>query len=265
MTPVLPSSAGSSPKRVFCLFAHPDDESYSVAGTLALCVKNAAKVFIVFATRGEAGCDYEHGFSQGVVLGQKRTLEAQQACRVLGANPPLFLDLPDGDLSGVDDSSAQALVSDLLRRIEPHLVLGLGPDGAYGHKDHLCCYRWLNQAISDIPARMRPRSLWAAFPRGVFASLNTRLRHSHAAKFIENLRSEDIGVPEGKLDLKIDVSEVLDIKRSVLACHRSQLPNGKIESFLLYPPIVSFFATEMFVHAYGKVLSAGTNNPLDGL
>ena len=37
------------------VWAHPDDETYSMAGIMATAVKNGQQVICVTATRGEAG------------------------------------------------------------------------------------------------------------------------------------------------------------------------------------------------------------------
>ncbi len=259
------ATATGSAKRVLCFFAHPDDESYSVAGTAAWCAKNNARVWMVYCTRGEAGPNFHADSDSPLTLAQRRTKEAEQACRTLGINPPMFLDLPDGRLSQVDDLRAKDMIAELLVRIEPHLVLGLGPDGAYGHLDHVSCHRWLDDVISSLQHDEQARCLWAVFPKGLFSGLFKKLKASRPSLFSADMNPQDLGVDRDKIDLHFDVSALLDVKRKALSCHESQLPTGEIESFLLYPSLRTTLGTEMFVHAHGKALRAGATDPLQGL
>ena len=43
--------------RLLAVIPHPDDEAYSMAGTLALCAASGAQIKMICATRGEAGND----------------------------------------------------------------------------------------------------------------------------------------------------------------------------------------------------------------
>ena len=45
----------SQPRSLLTLFAHPDDEAFSMGGTLARYATEGASVALVCATRGEAG------------------------------------------------------------------------------------------------------------------------------------------------------------------------------------------------------------------
>ena len=82
---------------VVALFAHPDDEAYSAAGTLHLFVRRGDRVRVVSATRGEGGGD-----------AATRSAELAASCAVIGAEPPLFLDLPDGEVAAAQRARAGA-------------------------------------------------------------------------------------------------------------------------------------------------------------
>ena len=54
-----------STPRLLGFFAHPDDESFGMGGTLALYAQRGVAVHLVCATRGEAGemdAEYLDGF-----------------------------------------------------------------------------------------------------------------------------------------------------------------------------------------------------------
>ncbi|MEJ5225942.1 MAG: PIG-L family deacetylase, partial [Anaerolineales bacterium] len=45
----------TQPKTILAVLAHPDDESFGMGGTLALYARQGHNVYLICATRGEAG------------------------------------------------------------------------------------------------------------------------------------------------------------------------------------------------------------------
>ena len=81
----MPAASKDASTRVSTLVffhAHPDDESISTGGTMALAAAAGHRVVLVTATRGEAG-EYPEGFlADGETLGDRRTAELEQAAGV---------------------------------------------------------------------------------------------------------------------------------------------------------------------------------------
>lgn len=126
------------------VFAHPDDETFAT-GTIAKLSAKDVCVQLVYATSGDAGGDLTGRGLRGAALGAAREQEMQRAAAVLGvARAPLFLRYPDGR---VDEHRGDVLrdVEVVLEKTRPDVVLTFGPDGYYGHADHL--------AISQIAGR----------------------------------------------------------------------------------------------------------------
>src|SRR5215472_6587454 len=97
--------------RVLGVFPHPDDESYSCAGTLAALAASGAEVHILSATDGGAGQDLA---GSGAEIGHTRASELACSCAAIGAQPPRFLGLRDGGLSAADfPDVAGALVREI--------------------------------------------------------------------------------------------------------------------------------------------------------
>jgi LmbE family N-acetylglucosaminyl deacetylase len=48
-----------------------------------------------------------------------------------------FLDYMDGELDQADPAEVTAKIVEHIRHIRPHVVVTFGPDGAYGHPDHI--------------------------------------------------------------------------------------------------------------------------------
>src|SRR5436305_13450344 len=70
-------------------------------------------------------------------LGKRREAELYAAAEVLGLRGIDFLDYIDGDLDQAPAQEAIAKIVGHLRRVKPQVVLTFGPDGCYGHPDHI--------------------------------------------------------------------------------------------------------------------------------
>src|SRR5262245_48488530 len=135
--------------RLMCILAHPDDESLGVGGTLARYAKEGIETFLVTATRGERG---RFGDPAAVkppleMVGKVREAELRAAAKELGIQETYFLDYIDKDLDRADPFEAQAKIVRLIRSIKPQVVITFGPDGAYGHPDHIAISQLAGAAV----------------------------------------------------------------------------------------------------------------------
>lgn len=127
----------TGPLRLLGVFAHPDDETFCAAGTLARAVAAGAEVLIVSATRGQAGQIRDAAVATRRTLGQVREQELGLACRRLGVQHSLCLDFVDGTLSELDPSILTAEVVRIIRTFRPDILITFDPSGDYGHPDHI--------------------------------------------------------------------------------------------------------------------------------
>src|SRR5689334_746227 len=131
-----------------CVLAHPDDESLGTGGTLAKYAAEGVETYLVTATRGERGRFGDNGEKPPPeIVGRVREGELREAAAVLGVREVVFLDYHDGDLDRVDVAEAVTRIAGHLRRIEPHVVMTFGPEGAYGHPDHIAISQLATAAI----------------------------------------------------------------------------------------------------------------------
>jgi LmbE family N-acetylglucosaminyl deacetylase len=94
------------------VFAHPDDESLGIGGTLAAYAAEGIETYLVSATRGERGRFGDSGEKPPLeVVGRVREAELRDAAKVLGVREVHFLDYCDGDL----DRANAAEVGDVAR------------------------------------------------------------------------------------------------------------------------------------------------------
>lgn len=186
------------------VFAHPDDESFAVGGTLAKYAAEGVEVVVVSATRGEAGV-HDGGPSEAAAL---REAELGRAADALGVRRVRLLGYPDGALPEVDADEAVSRIVSLLRELRPDVVVTFGPDGISGHRDHVTVSEWVTAAFDALDRTDSSRRLYYIAP-----SLATR---------------QGCGVPDApplpEDAVGIDVEAHLETKVRAMQAHASQDP-----------------------------------------
>ena len=210
-------------ERVLFVHAHPDDESITTGGTIALLVARGSQVTVVTCTRGELGevipADLAGLEGDGAALATVRTGELATALAALGVVDHRFLGDPtarwvereprrytdsgmrwgengaepaeslEADaLCAADFGEVAADLATVIDAVKPGAVISYDSNGGYGHPDHV---------------------------------------RAHAAA----RRAADVmGVPFWTVDtdaetssLRVDVSAVLDRKTAALTAHRTQI------------------------------------------
>src|SRR5690242_4736052 len=87
-------------------------------------------------------------------VGRLREGELRAAAAVLGVQSVAILGYPDGGVDQVDPAIAMPALVQHIRRIRPHVVVTFGPEGAYGHPDHIAISQ-LTTAASMCAGRLR--------------------------------------------------------------------------------------------------------------
>lgn len=229
---------------LLAIIAHPDDESYSFGGTIALAARAGWRCFVECVTHGERGVRHDGGPKGRDALAETREQELAASCKILWAEEPVFWGLPDGDLRLHRGETAR--IHRLFRGVEPALVLILGPDGAYGHPDHTAVYRWVHEAWQSFEGP-RPALLYVTFPRGLFLP-----QYEKCIGMMGEPPSPAPGeIGAATAHYEVPITEVERVKLRAIAAHRSQLRGGDPEA--LFPPgIVSqLLAVERFTDARG--------------
>jgi LmbE family N-acetylglucosaminyl deacetylase len=135
-------------RRLTALFAHPDDETFAVGGTLARYAGDGVRCSLYCATDGDAGRSSGIPVSSRAQLGALRREELAGACAVLGVSTVEYGGHPDGGLALVDPDVVIGEMVRLLRRERPEVVLTFGPEGApTQHRDHRAISRLATAAV----------------------------------------------------------------------------------------------------------------------
>ncbi|MBA4179537.1 MAG: hypothetical protein C0506_03015 [Anaerolinea sp.] len=240
-----PARADNPPvPTLLAVIPHPDDESYSFGGTIALASRAGWRCVVVCASSGERGKRHDGVLVRKEGVGTAREQELAASCKLLGAQPPRFLRLPDGGLSG--QPSRAGMLRSLVDEIAPDVILALGADGAYGHPDHIAVYHWVAEAWRALSGP-RPELLFAAFPAGLFLP-----QYEKCIEMMGNPPSPaaaDIG--SASFDYEVDIRPVARVKLSAIRAHRSQLPGGDPEALFPAGIVSRLLEVERFRDARG--------------
>jgi len=226
--------------------AHPDDESISAGGTLALLAAGGTSVTVVTATRGEAGEIHNRSDADEIrdQLGEIRTAELEAALRRLGVGEPVFLGFRDSGMMGTpenqhpdafwgaDFAEAVGRLVRIIRERHPDVITAYDPFGGYGHPDHIQVHRigtaayWAAADLGRYPASTHgepwvPSKLyWTTWSR----ERMVKVRRAMAPDLGVDEEPEEPGAGslEKLITTTIDVAEWFEQKHGALLCHDTQ-------------------------------------------
>jgi LmbE family N-acetylglucosaminyl deacetylase len=234
------------PRKLLYIYAHPDDESFGVAGVSRKYADEGVDIAIVTATRGDAGRAGEPPLCSREGLASRREAELREAARILGIAHVSVLDYHDKHLAEAAPDKIRRELVQTIRRHRPQVVVTFDPNGANLHPDHVAISRFAGDAIaaaddprwySDTgPAHHVQRLLWVPPVMPWDAPKSPDLRE------------------EPGIDFLIDVSKYKDVKAAALRAHRTQHVSINRHFFDL-PEVDRILSVEAFRQAFGPALS----------
>jgi LmbE family N-acetylglucosaminyl deacetylase len=245
--------------------AHPDDEAIATGGTMANLADAGHRVVLILATRGECGEPVPGVLEEGETLGERRTAETMVAADRLGVARVVFLGYRDSGMMGdptndepdcfwrADVEAAAERLARILQEEAVEVLTVYDDHGGYGHPDHIQVHRvgiraaalaGIDRVFEATMNRDAIRRLMADSPEMVEAFEEDEERQDTAA-------DDDFGSPEALITHAVDVTGVLERKRSAMTAHASQI---SADSFFLQLPPAAFaaaFGTEWYI-AHGR-------------
>jgi LmbE family N-acetylglucosaminyl deacetylase len=207
-----------------CVFAHPDDESLGAGGTLARYAAEGVETSLITATRGERGRFGDGGERPGPdVVGSTREAELRAAAEILGIRDVTLLGYPDGALDSVDALAAQNAIASHLCRVKPHVVITFGPDGAYGHPDHIAISQLTTSAVVRAAASGHGVSklYYIAWSASTWAAYQKALKTLTVK--VDGVERRIVPVPDWAITTRLDASTVWQTVWRAVQCHRTQV------------------------------------------
>ncbi|MBC7877084.1 MAG: PIG-L family deacetylase [Anaerolineales bacterium] len=199
--------------------AHPDDQDFSVAGTLAKWAKAGCEITSVLITSGDSGSnDITRGTAYKAELAALREGEQLAANEVLGIKHTVFLHYPDGELE--PSLPLRKDLTRVIRQYKPDVVFAGNPEAwFYGneyvnHPDHRAAAQAACEAVFP-----------SAGTRLIFTDLLEAGYEPHNVERLYIHGSE-------KNDTWIDISETIDIKIEALKKHVSQMDTHEVDKWM---------------------------------
>ena len=213
--------------RLVAVFAHPDDDVYTIGGTWRL-LRDRLDVPLVFCTSGDAGPIWVEGIATRETLGSVREEEQAASMAALGVEADVrFLRHPDYHLPGVPFGKLIGELVEVLEEVRPHLVITFGPDGLTGHHDHARAGEAADEAFGRVSGRDGTRLLHVAVPRSTIERFDRELRASGDPSREPRSLLALQGVEDGSIAVDVDIRAVRDEKLAALEAHRTQI--GELE------------------------------------
>lgn len=246
--------------RLMAIVAHPDDESLALGGTLVAYAAQGVETSVVMATRGERGWfGYPDVYPGPAKLGQMREAELRKATQYLGVTDLAFLDYLDGELADADADEATAKIVAEIRRFRPDVVVTFGPDGLYGHPDHIAISQLTTSAVM---CAADPSYSWSAGAPHRISKLYYRIfTQDESTKYlaafgdvsmeINGVRRSWVSWPDWAVTTRLDTAEVWPNVWSAVRSHRSQLPNLDLLTRLPYSQHRVLWGQQQFYRVTG--------------
>ena len=227
-------------RRLMAVLAHPDDESLGVGGTLAAYASQGVDVFLVTATRGDAGRFRGHRVGEPEhpgpeALARIREAELRSAAEALGVREVALLGYSDQRLDCAPPRDAIARIAGQLRRHRPDVVVTFGPDGAYGHPDHVAISQLTTAAVmaaadsgfvsdgesAGASPHSVPKLYYMAWPQSMWSAYQSAI-HTLSST-VDGVERRAIPWPDWAITTTIDTSDVWPTVWRAVSCHVSQL------------------------------------------
>lgn len=185
-------------RHLLVVLPHPDDESFSSGGTMAMHADAGVPVTYLCGTYGDMGRNMgQPFFANRETLRDVREAELREACRILGADAR-FLGLRDKTVEFEDPDELAIRIAHTVRELEADLVITFYPGKAV-HPDHDAMGEATVRAVGRLDADARPQ-VWAV-------AVGER---------------SDLEAELGPADVRVDIRAWADRKRAALEAHATQ-------------------------------------------
>ncbi|HEV8131979.1 MAG TPA: PIG-L deacetylase family protein [Acidobacteriota bacterium] len=190
--------------RILAVGAHPDDVEFMCAGTLYLLRQLGYEIHVASMSLGDCG-SLEYAADE---LKQIRGREAEAACTVLGAT---FHYVGFSDFCIYNDDASNRKTTALLRQINP-LAVFTHPAHDY-LSDHEATSLLVRNACFYAPVPNYDTGEW---------SRSGRTAAIPSLFYTQPLEGKDIFGKPVAPQFYVDISDCVELKQQMLACHKSQ-------------------------------------------
>jgi len=234
---------GHPPVDLLWILAHPDDESFGSAGTMAWASERGYRIAYICATRGEAGEIRDPQLATPDTLGAVREQELRVAMSHVGLSELRILGFRDSGMENSEDNNhplaliqqpPESILTHLvghIRDLRPTTVITFGPEGVYGHPDHIMIGKIAARAVELATDPTWHPSLYTPWETtSLYFTAAPRERMLELAEHPDNPLGDiseharqNLGTPAAKITHWLNVTPWLETKIRALAAHRTQV------------------------------------------
>lgn len=250
-------------RRILISYAHPDDESFGNGGLIAKYIKEGAEVYLICATDGDVGTIPEEMQDDYETVRELRLAELECAAKTLNLTKVFTLGYRDSGMMVNDDkdhpdalwhnyeTQPEAVIKrvvEVMREVQPQVVITFNKYGGYGHPDHIAIQRATTEAfalagdleyLTDGQQPYQPQKLYYSSIPGLmlrFLLFTMKIRGKDTKRMGRN---EDIDF-DAIVDniepthTQVDIVDYIEDWDRAAACHKSQGGTGGTRSWPMW-------------------------------
>jgi len=220
---------------ILVTLAHPDDETL-INGTIHQLIDEENEgvkehdVYVMYATSGKYGRDVRGYITNAGFLAKTRETEAKKALAILGlpAENIIFLRQDDHLDEETYAERLKSLMKIVFDKVNPEIVITLGPEGIYGHKEHVMV-SYLSSDIFNLVSSCE-------------ALLYFVISESQNEGY--NISGSIEPVIDEAINLEVNVLADLDVMIKAHLQHETQFSQVDIDKYIAY---INQWPTEQFI------------------
>ena len=203
-------------KKIIIITAHPDDETFTAAGTIYRNAQQGGSTIVICVTLGEKGKSHLNKKLSEADLAQVRKLELNSVLEFLGVPKKdiYTFDFPDTEVKRFCNPMEKSILP-LVRECQPDLIMSFDECGITGHEDHIA----IGKVAHDIASTLN-------LPLATF-TLPTELMKEYPELFRKRQKfgkyADTVEFQEPNVIINIDK----DVKEKALCLHKSQYGEKK--------------------------------------
>ena len=238
-------------RRLLVSYAHPDDETFGLGAAIPKWIDDGIDVYLICATNGDVGNVPEELRGKYATVAELRLSELACARQYLKFKEVFMLGFRDSGMPGSETSEhpdslwyqwqhhperVTGTVLEVMRAVQPQVVITFNRYGGYGHPDHIAIQRATRSAFDCLResaesesclSRYAPQKLYyAAFPKVTLwmRIIITRLKGQDPRRMGVNKDVDTLKILDHieSVHARIPIAPYLDVWVRASRCHASQ-------------------------------------------
>ncbi len=187
--------------------------------------------------------------------------ELRGACRALGVRELVLLDYVDGRLDQADPRAVVAEIARAIRRLRPHVVITFGPEGGYGHPDHIAISQFATAAcvLAADAARADLGAAAHAVSKLYYMEWPARVVSAYAEAFrkltsnVDGVERDPLPWADWQITTHVDTRAHWTTVWSAVSSHESQIAAYEKLATLSPEHHESIWGTQSYYRAFSTV------------